>query len=119
MKDFEEIKNYLENLNDYELVAIWNDYCDKNNYYDNKIYNTDNDFDWLFENESPTKIAESVCFGNFNANDNYFIFDGYGNLKSGYALELIYVDELARYIAENEEYFDNDELYDFCNEEEE
>ena len=115
MKNTDEVKEFLENLTDSELQNIWNEYCDKNNSCD-YIYSMF-EFDDIMQNETPENIARKIYYGNFNITDNYFMFDGYENLKSGYADELIYCEELADYICRNEDCLNNDELKDFLEEE--
>lgn len=116
MKSIDEVKEFLENLTDEELKAIWNEYCERNNYYDNIIYNM-YEFDDIMQNETPEGIALKIFYGDFKITDDYFMFDGYNNLKSGYADEFIYFDELADYICRNEDSLNNDELKDFLEEE--
>ena len=40
------------------------------------------DFDEVLESEKPSDIANLIYFGNYNPNDKYFKFDGYGNIKT-------------------------------------
>lgn len=32
----DKIVEYINNMNKYDLVALWNEYCDNNNYFDDK-----------------------------------------------------------------------------------
>ena len=80
MKNLEEIRDFLINdLTDNDIFEMWNEYAQKN-YYD-EIFSID-DFDEIMERNSPTDIANSIYFGEYNPNDNYFQFDGYGNIKT-------------------------------------
>ena len=45
------------------------------------LYNMD-DFNEIMEGYTPTELAERIFFGDFNINDDYFYFNGYGNLES-------------------------------------
>lgn len=117
-KSFDEVKDYLEDLHDEDLVQLWNAYCDEDNYADDHIYNMD-EFDEIMGSEEPSRIAQRIYYGEFCPNDSWFIFDGCGNLKSGYADELADIDTLAHFIVDNENYLDDDDLEEFCEEDEE
>ena len=45
------------------------------------LYDMD-DFNEIMEGYTPTELAERIFFGDFNINDDYFYFNGYGNLES-------------------------------------
>ena len=45
------------------------------------LYNME-DFNEIMEGYTPTELAERIFFGDFNPNDGYFFFNGYGNLES-------------------------------------
>lgn len=118
MKNLEEIKDFLINdLSDNDIFEMWNEYAQKN-YYD-EIYSID-DFDDIMEETSPTDIANSIYFGEYNPNDNYFQFDGYGNIKTTNNIEeFADYGELAEYICDNDDDLGNSELRDFLDEEDE
>lgn len=113
---FEELKELLENLTDSELVEVWNEYCDNNRCYDDKIEYMD-DFDCLMEGNSPTKILESVA-KDFSTYDDYFKFGIYGCKSFGDPSDYIYFDDLANYILDNDEDFDNNGIREFLDEQE-
>lgn len=72
----------IENLSDRELVALHNEWCYANNNYDDEIIEMDR-FDEVMDGSNPSEIARSIFYGGgFNPNDDYFHFDGYGNLES-------------------------------------
>lgn len=117
MKTIEEIKEYLEGINENELLAIWNCYCDNNNYDDHIYYMYE--LDEILNGETSSDIINKVVYGSFNSHHDYFKFNGYGNLQSEYYLEnLMYINDLAQYIYDNDEDFDNDDLRDFLDEDE-
>ena len=118
MKTIEEIKDYLEDLSENDLAQLWNTYCENVNYYDDTIYDMD-ELDELLSGDSPSELATKIYYGEFCPNDHYFTFNGCGNLESGYADELISIEDMARYILENEDYLDDDDLEEFCTENEE
>ena len=117
MKNVDEIKSYLEDLYDEDLTRLWNEYCEKNKCYDDHIYFM-SEFDEIMQNDTPETIARMIYYGNFNIVDNYFMFDGLSNLKSGYADELVCFDDIAKYIYENDDFLDDGDLEEFCLEDE-
>ena len=86
------------------------------------LYNME-DFDEIMEGYTPTQLAERIFFGDFNPNNSYFYFNGYGNLESINEDEMeshfsILIDELVDGILYNynDLYIKNDELDDCINE---
>lgn len=72
----------IENLSDRELVALHNEWCYNNNNYDDEIIEMER-FDEVMDGSEPSEIARSIFYGGgFNPNDDYFHFNGYGNLES-------------------------------------
>ena len=120
MKTQEQIKEFLQDLDDEELKQIWNDYCDANSYSDDFVYDMD-EFDEIMSNSEPTDIANKIFYGDFNPNHNYFCFNGYANLvSSDYLDDLIHIDDLAEYIYNNQdEQSYIDELDEFLHEDDE
>ena len=118
-KKIEEIKSFIEEeLTDREKVELHNRYCAETNNLDSYIYNM-GEFDEIMSSETPSDIALKIYNGEFCPNDDYFTFNGYNNLKSGYGDELVYAYDIARHICENEDFLDNDEIEEFCNSDEE
>ena len=62
-------------------VEQMNAYNELNNDYDSWIYSID-ELKEVLHDESPITIAKMVQYGDFNINDDYFSFNGYGNLVS-------------------------------------
>ena len=117
MKTIEEIKEFLEDMSESDIFYMWNEYAQNNN-YDDEIYEMD-EFDEIMDGENATTIANKIFYGDFNPNHNYFCFNGYANLKSSdYLDDLISFYDLAQYIYDNDEDFDNDDLRDFLDEDE-
>lgn len=81
-KVFEEVKAYLLE-NEEELrqavheVNSWNGDLEEFVWMENDEYF----FDTYFEGK-PNEAVRAVCFGDYNYNDEYVQFDGYGNLKT-------------------------------------
>lgn len=72
------LKNYWSNG---DLISLWNDYCDKHR-CDDYIIEDMSLFDDLFGDMSPLDIVRRVQYGDFRPDDDYFAFNGYGNLVS-------------------------------------
>ena len=76
------IKKYIDNMSVLDLrdvviaVNTWDGYFDQLAWED-----LDNLNDVLYGLE-PSKIVDMVLYGDFNSNDDYFRFDGYGNLET-------------------------------------
>lgn len=104
MKTQNEIKEYLENLSDGDLLSLWNEYSGEN-CRDGDIYCMD-EFNELCGNMEPSDLANRIFYGKFNPNDTYFIFNGYANLESSdYLEDFIDIDELAQHIYDNDDDF--------------
>lgn len=122
------IMNALKNMDDSELVSIWNEYCYATNTYDDEIFTMDL-FDEVYANYDPIEVATRVFYGHdewndessFNPNREYFYLNGYGNPVSiDYIGYNEYKDEfmcpffdesaLCEYIIDNNETFNNDTL---------
>lgn len=70
------VENALHGLDD-NLVGLWNENAEA----DDMVYQM-YQLDETMENDSPTEIALRIFHGDFNPNDDYFCFNGYGNLVS-------------------------------------
>ena len=85
-----------------ELVDAWNLRCEKKGYMDEFIENMSS-FDEMFQNLSPLEIIDKVRGCNFCTGDDYFAFNGYGNLESfSYAEDYscFSYEELAEYLVD-------------------
>ena len=115
----EMIKDLLENMSESQLYIIVNEYFDKTNYYDDRIYDMD-EFDEIMSGMSPSDIATKIFYGDFRPNDNYFKFDGYANLESfDYISDEVDLEEIADYIVDNDEDFDDSDIREILDEENE
>ena len=119
MTKTEMIKDLLENMSESQLYTIVNEYFDKTNYYDDRIYDMD-EFNEIMSGMSPSDIATKIFYGDFRPNDNYFRFDGYANLQSfDYISDEVDLEEIADYIIDNDEDFDNSDIREILDEEDE
>ena len=77
------ITTYVENLSKGELVELLQHMNAYDSCFDDCVYYDMAEFDDFMSNYSPMEIAQMIFFGNdFNPNDDYFRFNGYGNLES-------------------------------------
>lgn len=119
MKTYDEkveaIKNIIEDMDDSDAVAFHNEYCYETNNYDGEIIEMER-FDEICEGMTPSEIARSIFYGDFNPNHEYFHYDGYGNFEStNYPTDWIYPSDIARYVVDRECAFENDEIQEEIN----
>lgn len=116
----EVLKEYIDNMDNADIIALHNEYCDAVNCYDNWVYYM-SEFDEIMSGVEPWEVARSAFYGSFRPCDEYFYFNGYGNLEScDFFNQLpIYIDEIAEYIADNGDNLDNDDIQEIINEYEE
>ena len=115
----EKIKAIIEEMDDGDKIALWNESCRECSYYDDEIYSMD-DFNEIMDGYLPFDIVQKAYYGgNFNPNSAYFYFDGYANLvsldypdaeKSPFCL-----NDLVGRIVRNENAFGCDEIADVLN----
>lgn len=66
-------------LTDESIIEYWNGYAEENGY--EPIYGMD-EFDTIMEGAKPWELARMVVYGDFACAEEYFSFDGYGNIVS-------------------------------------
>lgn len=123
---FEQVKDVIDRMDGGELVYLWNEYCDAERCYDDRIENME-DLPELFstsDGDEVFNLLNRFYFGhdandeNSSANPNrdYFIFNGYGNIvTSDYPADFVDFDELSEYIVENSEDFGVNEIAELLN----
>ena len=114
MKTYEEkvkaIRSIIEDMDISDAVSLHNEWCYETNNYDDEIIEMER-FDEICEGMSPSDIARSIFYGDFNPNHNYFKFNGYGNFESTYCpTDWIYPGDIAREVVDRECSFENDEI---------
>lgn len=108
----EKLIDLIQDMGYSEQMILHNEYCYKINNYDNEIFDMDS-FDEIFDNYTPTQMANSVHFGQYNPGHEYFTFNGYGNIETIPKYQLSdYIDgvEITNYILENDIDFDNNDI---------
>ena len=132
----EKIKNVFREMDNSDIVYIWNEYCQSAYRCDDEILDAYTMEEWITNSGDVMNILNRFYFGSdeeregtsANPNRNYFTFNGYGNIISfdyiynSYSDEFYYIwiDELIDYIVENRESFGNyeiEEILEECNEE--
>ena len=71
LNDLDTLKDAVRELNS------WNDCLD---YLD--VYENDEEFFDMFFEGIPAELARAIYYGDFNYNDEYIKFNGYGNLET-------------------------------------
>ena len=102
----EYIENFIhENLDvDISMLSDYNEWLINNNYGDDYIYDN---IEEMLEGCDTMRIIQATYFGNFNYADDYYKFNGYGNVDSMTDTEVIKEmkdnrDFLEWYIEEND-----------------
>lgn len=92
----EELKETIKNLTDWEVIDVWNEYCQEN-YYEDEIIFAMAEFDDIVSDMPPIEILKR--FGDMDTNDDYFIneFGIYGKSFTN-PYEVICLDDLVDYI---------------------
>ena len=103
--------DYINSMDDDEMVALHNAYCCAIGDKDSCIYST-YDIDNVLEGRTPTDILRMGFYGNFNPRDRFLWINSYGNLESvGYAVDApICVNAIAGYVMAVGDSLGNDEI---------
>lgn len=76
------IRSYVEQLSGSELADLLQHMTSYDGCFEEASYYDMDEFDEFMSNYTPMEIAQMIYFGEFNPNDDYFRFNGYGNLES-------------------------------------
>ena len=71
LNDLDPLKEAVRELNSWNACL---DYLD--------VYNNDDEFFDMFFEGNPMEVARAIYYGDYNYNDEYIKFNGYGNLES-------------------------------------
>ena len=114
---YERVENAIENMDESDLVEIWNEYCDRRNYSDDHIFGMYEIDDYL-SNMTPTEIIDKVVGSNFDTSDDWFkdgiYFESFSDVPSN-----IDEDDLINYIIIEDEDFGNSDIRDALDEDDE
>ena len=119
----ETMKNMVkeELLSKYDLMPIVQDINSWNGYLDWLDFQPMDFLDDYLVGNNPSWIIERVYYGDFNPNDDYFAFNGYGNLVSYDEWEAKkeceeYIDDIVEALIDNIDNIDTYEpLVEFIN----
>ena len=86
----EKIKNVFREMDDSDIVYIWNEYCQSAYRCDDEILDAYTMEEWITNSGDVMNILNRFYFGSdeeregtsANPNRNYFTFNGYGNIIS-------------------------------------
>ena len=108
LNDLSTLKDVVRELNSWNACL---DYLE--------VYENDEEFFNMFFEGKPAELARAIYYGDFNYNDNYIKFNGYGNLESlsEYEYEEMLeenIEEITENLIEYVEFIsiDNEELDD-------
>lgn len=113
----EKLYDILNDMNDDDIVSVWNEYCENSSYFDDVIEYMDY-LDDFFCDMGATEILEHID-RDFSVRDYYFRSTIYGFESFRDPYEVVDVGALADYILDNEETLGSDELVEFFEEVEE
>lgn len=100
MTNEERILSQIEDLEDYQKVSLWNEFCSAN-YYDDYIRDNDDEF-LNMSFESVADFAQAASRGAYDYDHEYVMFDAHGDLESFDDPEpYIDFDSLADFVANN------------------
>ena len=77
----ETIEEYISDLDDDQLVWLWNDTCDHLQWEDRVYAMDEENFESILPDDK-MDLIRLLHTSNFNLNDDYFAFRGDGNLES-------------------------------------
>ena len=113
----QKIVDYINGMGIDEKIALHNTYCDAANCTDDCIYTMD-DMEEILDGVDKWELVRMVQFGDFDCTEEFWGFNGYGNLDSYDALELpIYAEDIADFILWKEDSLGNDEIQYILDEE--
>ena len=94
------IRDFLFSIADYEVIDLWNEFCDDSYFSDLRVYHM-SELDDLLRGCTATEVLESVD-SDFSTYDDFFIRDDYDLFESHNDIyDIIDLDELIDYIIDN------------------
>jgi hypothetical protein len=106
----EKVKEVLEDMTDSELVAVYNEFADKNHY--EHLYDTDEDIvNMFFDGKSAYEVAKIVYENDLDMDDPYIMACDNGDyLTCEDPTDAFELSDLASYIYDEADWLDCDEL---------
>ena len=113
----QKLVDYINSMGIEEKIELHNSYCDAANCVDDCIYSMD-EMEEILDGVDTWKLVDMMRYGNFDFQDDFWGFNGYGNLDSYDALELpIFASEIADYILSEKDSLGNDEIQEILDKE--
>ncbi len=98
----QHIIDQINDLMNFEKVALWNEYCDANYYHNDRIHGNDDDF-LQFTFGSMMDLARAITNGDYRYNDDFVIFNDHEELRSfDNPDQYIDFEELAEFLTQYE-----------------
>ena len=117
------VTDTINNMSDSEMINLWNEYCDNNRYYDDRIeYFDEGVFNDLMSGKTPWEIYQIIDNSDISYNDDYCHYDGYELNTFSDVYDSIDIDNLVEWGIEEKKdicNFDIDGLYNELNNEDE
>ena len=115
--------NTIDNMSDSEMIELWNEYCGDNGYYDDRIeYFDEGVFNDLMSGKTPYEIYQIIDNSDISFFDDYCHYDGYELNTFSDVYDSIDIDDLVKWVIEEERdlgNFEIDELYNKLSNEDE
>lgn len=108
----DKVRAVIDDMNSSDVVELWNEYCDKQKYFEDRYLYMD-EFNDLFCGSTPLKIAEVVYQEDFNPMHDYFKDGIYGVTSYEDAYDCVCdmdLNSLVDYIVDNDEDFHNSDI---------
>lgn len=112
----ETLVDILQNLDDAQIVDVWNEYCDAIDYTDDRIYGM-YELDEMFYGQTAHELLDALS-DDFSGRDDWMRYTIYGLESFSNPFDKIDIEDLAVWIADEErdfgievleEYFENKE----------
>lgn len=117
------VTDTIDNMSDSEMINLWNEFCDDNCYYDDRIeYFDEGVFNDLMAGKTPYEIYQIIDNSDISFFDDYYRYDGYELNTFSDVYDSIDIDNLVEWVIEEENDLCNsdiDELYSKLNDEDE
>jgi hypothetical protein len=109
MDKYNEIRDYFDNLDECELIELWNDFTSDE---EEHIYQM-GELDAYIGDGYPSDILDRIDLDGFSTNDEYFV-DGVYGIQSFYSIgdipSPLNTDSMTDYAIENDEDFGLDDI---------
>lgn len=107
--DKEALEHLLEQIeeleteanSEYDVVTLWNEYCDATYHYDDQVFYFDEEFLDMASTDK-IELVNKILYGDVHPNHEYASFNGYGNIvTTDYPVEdWMDVDDLVKWYIE-------------------